>query len=59
MRMTSEQFAHLVTLLSKDRDGLINELIDATDEQSSNVIRGRIKQIDDIIRGYPKRLKDD
>lgn len=59
MRMTSEQFAHLVTMLNKDRDGLVNELIDATDERAANILRGRIQQIDDIIRGYPKRLKDD
>ena len=59
MRITSEQFAHLVTLLKKDRDGLTEELIDATDERSANITRGRIQQIDDIIREYPKRLKGD
>ena len=59
MRMTSEQFAHLVSMLKKDRADLTEELIDATDERAANIIRGRIKQIDDIVRGYPKRLKDD
>ncbi|MDZ7868825.1 MAG: hypothetical protein U5L02_06405 [Rheinheimera sp.] len=57
MRLSTEHLAAFIQLLQQDRAKLIDELVqDASIEPAT--IRGRIHQIDDIIRLYPARIKE-
>ncbi len=57
MRLGTEHLAAFIQMLQQDRAKLIEELVqDTSPEQTAN-IRGRIHQIDDIIRLYPDRIK--
>jgi len=57
MRLGKEHLAAFIQLLQQDRTKLLDELVqDTSPEQTAN-IRGRIQQIDDIIRLYPDRIK--
>ena len=40
-------------LLKSDRDDLLRDLVMAKGHDESNLIRGRIQQIDDILERYP------
>lgn len=41
------------TLLKSDRDDFMRDLVMAKSHDESNIIRGRIQQIDDILERYP------
>lgn len=42
--------------LVEDRHDLVEQLIRSAGQQESDILRGKIQQIDDILDGYPTRL---
>lgn len=42
--------------LKADRADLVEQLIKTADQRDTDMLRGKIQQIDDICEGYPLRL---
>lgn len=57
MRLSTEHLALFIQMLQQDRAKLVDELVQDTSPEQTATIRGRIHQIDDIIRLYPDRIK--
>lgn len=58
MRLGTEHMAAFIAMLNQDRAKLIEELLQDMPAERTAHIRGRIAQIDDIIRLYPDRINE-
>ena len=58
MRLGTEHVAAFIEMLKQDREKLIEELVQEMPADKTAFLRGRIAQIDDIIRLYPSRIKE-
>ncbi len=53
---TSSVWVKIKTQLKQDRNDLVEQLIQPTTLQNTDILRGKIQQIDDILDGYQYRL---
>lgn len=58
MRLSTEHLAAFIEMLKQDRTKLLEELTQEMPADKTAFIRGRIAQIDDTIRTYPNRIKE-
>lgn len=58
MRLGTEHLAAFIEMLKQDRTKLLEELTQEMPADKTAFLRGRIAQIDDIIRIYPNRIKE-
>lgn len=54
--VTTSTWVKIKKQLVDDRHDLVEQLIQSNTEKQSDQLRGKIKQIDDILDGYPARL---
>lgn len=57
LNVNSESWQAVKSRLLKDREELLESLINDMSETATAKIRGKIEMIDEIIRLYPKELK--
>ena len=58
MRLGTEHLAAFIEMLKQDRAKLLEELTQEMPADKTAFLRGRIAQIDDIVRLYPNRIKE-
>jgi|GEM_PF-5371402 len=58
MKLGTEHVALFIEMLKLDRTNLLEELTQEMPADKTSFLRGRIAQIDDIIRLYPARIKE-
>lgn len=54
----SNVWKRIVKQLNKDRLDLLEQLITLSEQRDTEQVRGRIKQIDDILEQYPLIIKN-
>lgn len=53
---TTSTWIRIKKQLEEDRKDLVEQLIQPLAEKQTDLLRGKIQQLDDILDGYPTRL---
>lgn len=54
--VTTSTWIKIKKQLEADRKDLVEQLIQPLSEKQTDLLRGKIQQLDDILDGYPARL---